>query len=71
MAKTLTDLTAAEILALAIQSEEEDGRIYADLAERVRKDYPDTAKALTAMHKSAMPRKARAGESSTTAGQSR
>jgi len=50
MAKTLTDLTAAEILALAIQSEEEDGRIYADLAERVRKDYPDTAKALTAMH---------------------
>jgi hypothetical protein len=29
MVKTLKDLTAQEILALAIQSEEEDGRIYA------------------------------------------
>jgi rubrerythrin len=49
MAKTLKELTAQEILALAIQSEEEDGRIYADLAERVRADYPETAKSLTAM----------------------
>jgi len=38
MAKTLKELT------------EEDGRIYADLAERVRHDYPDTAKSLKAMH---------------------
>src|SRR5277367_85984 len=50
MAKTLKDLTAQEVLALAIQAEEEDGRIYADLAERVRHDYPDTAKSLKAMH---------------------
>jgi rubrerythrin len=50
MAKTLKDLTVQEVLALAIQSEEEDGRIYADLAERVRKDYPETAKSLMAMH---------------------
>jgi rubrerythrin len=50
MAKTLKDLTAAEILALGIQSEEEDGRIYADLAERIGKDYPETAKSLKAMH---------------------
>jgi hypothetical protein len=35
MAKMLKDLSAQEVLALAIQSEEEDGRIYADLAERV------------------------------------
>ena len=49
MAKTLKDLTAQEVLALAIQAEEEDGRIYADLAERVRQDYPDTAKSLKAM----------------------
>jgi erythrin-vacuolar iron transport family protein len=49
MAKTLKDLTAQEVLALAIQSEEEDGRIYADLAERVRADYPETAKSLIAM----------------------
>ena len=40
MVKTLKDLTAQEILAFAIQSEEEDGRIYADLAQRIRKDYP-------------------------------
>ncbi len=49
MTKTLKDLSAQEILALAIQSEEEDGRIYADLAERIRKDYPETAKALITM----------------------
>ena len=50
MAKTLKDLTVPEVLALAIQSEEEDGRIYADLAERVGRDYPETAKSLKAMH---------------------
>jgi rubrerythrin len=49
MAKTLKDLAAPEILALAIQSEEEDGRIYADLAERIAKEYPETAKSLYAM----------------------
>src|SRR5271156_2220970 len=50
MAKRLKDLTAREILALAIQSEEEDGRIYADLAQRIHKDYPATAQSLKAMH---------------------
>ena len=50
MAKRLKDLTAQELLALAIQAEEEDGRVYADLAARVAKDYPDTAKSLRAMH---------------------
>jgi len=50
MPKTIKDLTAQEVLALAIQAEEEDGRIYSDLAERVGKDYPDTAKSLQAMH---------------------
>ena len=49
MAKTLKELSAREVLALAIQSEEEDGRIYADLAERVGADYPETAKSLQAM----------------------
>jgi len=37
MAKKLKDLTVQELLACAIQSEEEDGRIYADLAQRMRK----------------------------------
>jgi erythrin-vacuolar iron transport family protein len=50
MAKTLKDLGAREVLALAIQSEEEDGRIYADLAERIHKDYPATAQSLQTMH---------------------
>src|SRR5476649_180740 len=50
MAKTLKELTVQEVLALAIQSEEEDGRIYADLAERMGKDYPATAQSLKAMH---------------------
>ena len=50
MAKTLKDLTAQEVLALAIQAEEEDGRIYADLAERVGTEYPETAKSLITMH---------------------
>ena len=37
-------LTEQEILALAISSEEEDGRVYADFAERLRADYPSSAK---------------------------
>jgi rubrerythrin len=49
VAKTLKDLTAQEVLALAIQAEEEDGRIYADLADRIRQDYPATAESLHAM----------------------
>ena len=50
MVKSLTDLTAQEILALAIQAEEEDGRIYADLAQRIRGDFSETSKSLQAMH---------------------
>jgi rubrerythrin len=50
MAKSLKELTVKEVLALAIQNEEEDGRIYSDLAERVRGEFPSTAKALAAMH---------------------
>ena len=42
-------LTAQEVLALAIQSEEEDGRIYADLARRIGGDFPATGQTLEAM----------------------
>ncbi len=42
-------LTEREILALAISNEEEDGRVYADFAESLRDDYPDTAKMFTDM----------------------
>lgn len=40
----MTELDEKEILALAISSEEEDGRIYADFAEALRDEYPDSAK---------------------------
>ncbi len=38
------DLSEREMLALAIANEEEDGRIYADIAEGLRENYPSTAK---------------------------
>jgi len=49
MAKAFKDLTAPEMLALAISQEEEDGRIYGAFAGRVRADYPATAEALLRM----------------------
>ncbi len=42
--RDFTTLTEREILALAISAEEEDGRIYADFSERLREDYPDSAR---------------------------
>ncbi len=42
--QTFTELTEREVLALAISSEEEDGRIYADFAESLREEYPDSAR---------------------------
>jgi rubrerythrin len=41
--RRFSDLSEAEILALAISSEEDDGRIYASYAERLRGQYPSTA----------------------------
>jgi erythrin-vacuolar iron transport family protein len=43
MQKNFKDLTDREILALAIQSEEEDGRIYGEFADQLRESYPATA----------------------------
>ncbi|MBF0489784.1 MAG: rubrerythrin [Candidatus Omnitrophica bacterium] len=37
------DLTEAQLLAVAISAEEEDGRILSDFAEALRKDFPATA----------------------------
>src|SRR5579863_9938499 len=42
--KNFKDLSEQEILALAISLEEEDGRVYGDFAEGLRKTYPTTAK---------------------------
>lgn len=41
--RQFSDLSEQEVLALAISSEEDDSRIYASYAERLRKDYPATA----------------------------
>ncbi|NPD69400.1 rubrerythrin [Lichenicola cladoniae] len=43
------DLTEGEILALAIASEEEDGRVYADFSHQLRANYPDSAGIFTEM----------------------
>jgi len=43
MPKKFKDLTEREILALAITSEEEDGRIYGEFADALRDTYPATA----------------------------
>jgi len=47
--KSFKDLTEREILAFAIQLEEEDSRLYGDFAEGLRETYPATAKAFDDM----------------------
>jgi erythrin-vacuolar iron transport family protein len=47
--KNFKDLTEREILALAIQLEEEDSRVYADFAEGLRESNPATAKVFEEM----------------------
>jgi erythrin-vacuolar iron transport family protein len=42
--RRFNDLDERELLALAVSSEEEDGRIYTDFAESLRSSYPDTAR---------------------------
>jgi rubrerythrin len=42
--KSFRELSEREILALAIQLEEEDSRVYGDFAEGLREPYPSTAK---------------------------
>jgi len=41
--RRFSDLSEAEVLALAISSEEDDARIYASYAEKLRAQYPDSA----------------------------
>jgi rubrerythrin len=47
--RNFSDLTEREVLALAIGGEEEDARIYTDVAEGMRQDYPATAQVFTEM----------------------
>jgi len=47
--RRFSDLSEQEILALAISSEEDDARIYRSYAERLRPDFPDTARVFDGM----------------------
>ncbi len=47
--RNFDELSEREVLALAISSEEEDGRIYADFAESLRADFPGSAAVFTEM----------------------
>jgi rubrerythrin len=47
--KSFSALSEKEVLALAISNEEEDCRIYLTIADRLRHQYPDTAKVFEAM----------------------
>jgi rubrerythrin len=47
--RSFADLTDREVLALAIQNEEEDGRLYRDFAEGLRDSYPASAKVFLEM----------------------
>jgi rubrerythrin len=49
MPRSFQDLNEQEVLALAIDSEEDDSRIYGEFAERLKEQYPATAKTLIAM----------------------
>ncbi len=47
--KRITDLSEAEVLALAITNEEEDGRIYLTFANKLRAQFPASAKVFEEM----------------------
>jgi erythrin-vacuolar iron transport family protein len=47
--RNFSELSEKEVLALAIANEEEDNRIYTDIAEGLRQDYPGSAHMFTEM----------------------
>lgn len=47
--RNFSDLTEREVLALAIANEEEDGRIYLDVAEGLREEYPASSQLFAEM----------------------
>ena len=51
MKRSFKDLSAAEVLALAISLEEEDARIFQEFARRLRPNYPKAADDLDTMRK--------------------
>src|SRR5215469_4195245 len=59
MTTEITALSEQEILALAISLEEEDARIYRDLAEKVRARFPGIASILDSMREEETSHRAR------------
>lgn len=51
MKRSFKDLSAAEVLALAISLEEEDARVFQEFARQLRPNYPKAAESLDAMRK--------------------
>ena len=49
MARSFQELNEQEILALAIDSEEDDSRIYSEFSERLKEKYPATSRTLITM----------------------
>jgi rubrerythrin len=49
MPRSFQDLNEQEILALAIDSEEDDSRIYSEFSERLKEKYPATSRTLITM----------------------
>ena len=47
--KRVVDLSEGEVLALAITNEEEDGRIYLTFAQKLRTQFPASAKVFEEM----------------------
>ncbi len=47
--RSFSELTERDLLALAISSEEEDGRVYADFAHDLREEYPGSAQMFSDM----------------------
>jgi nitrogen regulatory protein PII-like uncharacterized protein len=53
--KKFSDLTEREVLAVAIASEEEDGRIYMRFAENLAERYPESARISVMVLRNAHP----------------
>jgi rubrerythrin len=47
--RAFSELSDREVLALAVQAEEEDGRLYREFAESLKADYPESAKVFVEM----------------------
>ena len=71
MRRRFKDLSAPEVLALAISLEEEDGRILQEFARLLRPNYPRAAEELQAMRREEDGHRHRAGRSSFAAATAR